>query len=411
MPRTPAFFLLSALATLQIGCGGLAETTEVTSRDVESLSGQGSSADVRVEDASERPRERLVWGDTEHLQQIAPSGDPALGIRGLDLGVSCMLGGELTFVFGDAVADGELLDRDPAARAAPGSGLEDLRLEWERTPDGRFAPLGFTEEIAVGAYEVPVECLENAGQTHVFYASDFDLETEVHGASVLAHVGEDGDFGRMQVDHVVPSTRFINVNVVDDDGTLWIFGSGAYRASSVYLARVPSNQLADRDAWEYLSDSDADGPSFSLVEDDALPLISSECVGELSVRREPERGLYLMTYNCAHPDEPRGVHLRTSETPFGPWSEPIVIFDPVRDGYGQFIHRAVCSETPVYGCAEADDGLGNPGREGEWGGEYGPYLIEPWLESEGGLLTLYYTLSSWNPYAVHLIRTTLLIVN
>src|SRR5207249_9778288 len=55
----------------------------------------------------------------------------------------------------------------------------------------------------------------------------------------------------------------------------------------------------------------------------------------------------------------------------------------------------------IYGIAEA-------GREGEWGGEYGPYLIPQWFRDPApGVHEIVYTLSSWNPYAVHLMRTVL----
>jgi hypothetical protein len=46
-------------------------------------------------------------------------------------------------------------------------------------------------------------------------------------------------------------------------------------------------------------------------------------------------------------------------------------------------------------------------RENDGGGEYGPFLIPEWSHSEGGVHHIVYTLSSWNPYQVHLMETVL----
>lgn len=111
--------------------------------------------------------------------------------------------------------------------------------------------------------------------------------------------------------------------------------------------------------------------------------------------------LWLMTYNA---DSPRGITLRTAPSPGGPWSEPTVIFDPTRAadlGYEHFLHRKESD-------AGADDGLSDRGRNEEWGGEYGPYLVPSWFSlPKAGLVAITYTLSSWNPYQVHVMRTWL----
>src|SRR6185436_9848362 len=99
---------------------------------------------------------------------------------------------------------------------------------------------------------------------------------------------------------------------------LWIFGSGHYRRSAVYLARVPVRDVAERAAWRY-------APDFAAGEPSARPVVDADCVGELSVRREPRSGLWLMAYNSS---KPRGIVLRSARLPTGPLSAPLVIFDP-----------------------------------------------------------------------------------
>jgi hypothetical protein len=233
------------------------------------------------------------------------------------------------------------------------------------------------------------------GETFLFLTTGFDWNTGNYSHSVLASM-PGLDVGALTLRHMVPSAKFINVSVVVDGDTAFVYGSGPYRKSAVYLARVPVAQLADRGAWRYYT---GPGQAFAPGEGGAAPLVTASCVGELSVRRFADVGLYFMAYNC---DAPRGIHLRWARAPEGPWSDPLVIFDPGRDadhGYEHFIHAR-------QSVAGHDDGRSEPARYDEWGGEYGPYLVPRWFAEEpGGVLTLAYTLSSWNPYQVHVLRT------
>jgi hypothetical protein len=213
---------------------------------------------------------------------------------------------------------------------------------------------------------------------------------------VLAHC--DGtDFGHMVLDHVEPSDRFLNIQVVIDHDDAYVFGSGPYRASAVYLARAPLATIADRSTWTYYQGGDSFGPG----EASAAVLVDETHVGELSVRFHAGLGLWLMAYNS--PGAPaRGIHLRTAPAPTGPWSDATAIWQP-EDGYQHYMHVPIS-------VAGFDDGLGEPGREEDWGGEYGPYLVPQWFDGPGtpaGTHSIVYALSSWNPYTVHLIRTVL----
>jgi hypothetical protein len=49
----------------------------------------------------------------------------------------------------------------------------------------------------------------------------------------------------------------------------------------------------------------------------------------------------------------------------------------------------------------------DPGRENEWGGEYGPYQFETLAKGDSSKTTIYYTLSTWNPYTVVLMKSKL----
>jgi hypothetical protein len=70
----------------------------------------------------------------------------------------------------------------------------------------------------------------------------------------------------------------------------------------------------------------------------------------------------------------------------------VVVFDPgwAGTGYGEFMH-----------VRDAPDGLSDPGRENEWGGEYGPYVIDRYTRAlPTGRAAVYFTMSTWNPYNV-----------
>lgn len=55
--------------------------------------------------------------------------------------------------------------------------------------------------------------------------------------------------------------------------------------------------------------------------------------------------------------------------------------------------------------ADDCDQVNDPGRDTEWGGVYGPYVVEDSEQGEPGREVLYFLMSVWNPYAVMLMRT------
>jgi len=49
----------------------------------------------------------------------------------------------------------------------------------------------------------------------------------------------------------------------------------------------------------------------------------------------------------------------------------------------------------------------DPGQEDKWAGEYGPYMIPSPERTHDGVMTVNFVLSTWNPYAVMLMKTDL----
>lgn len=376
-----------AIAILCAACGGGDDDGGgETARDGGNGDGDGGTAD------DVPPPDRLEYRYTEHLGQLtgtALNPTAPIGMSGTDLGVAFSRDGQVGLLFGDAWLD----DRDSMALAP--TVLEEAHpvpdITWVTRPNGQFEPLD-APGVDLNGFDVPVEAVPAGDITYYFFSTGFDFGANRHARSALAH-GPGLDIADLEVDHDVPSDRFINVSVVVDGEDAWIFGDGIYRASPIYLARVPLAEIADRAAWRYYPDF-ADGAG----EESAAPLLDVDCAGELSVRKQPQTGLWLMAYNCGTPE--RGIHLRTATAPTGPWSDPHMIYTPDM-GYQHYMHAR---EADV----GHDDGLSDAGRENEWGGEYGPYLIPEWFSSpEPGVYAIVYTLSSWNPYQVHLMRTVM----
>ena len=335
------------------------------------------------------------------------------GVVGTDLGASFEHDGRLWFLFGDTWPDAD--GGDSAAWTtdrAPEPGVH-LTLVASRgrcsvprvaTPDGG--------RISTRWFEVPLDGFSAGGQMYVFRSTDHFSEAgrEVMGRSVLTRAvgGDPTDLMWLyDVSDVRRGGRFINVScVVVPEGpaglpfagpALLVWGSGRYRASDAYLACVPLGSVEDRGSWRFLTGVDrAERPVWSEDERHARALFPQPEIGELSVTWNAPLGLWLLLYNAG---SPRGINARVAREPWGPWSEPVVVFDPDRPetGYGALMH-----------VKDGPDGLSDPGREHEWGGEYGPYVIDRYTRAlPDRRAAVYFVLSTWNPYNVVLMRMVL----
>jgi Domain of unknown function (DUF4185) len=133
-----------------------------------------------------------------------------------------------------------------------------------------------------------------------------------------------------------------------------------------------------------------------------VPIVRNGTIGDVSVTWCEPLGLWLMTHD-SRPPQTQGIVFAYSRTPWGPWSDPQLIFGP-RDGLGKFIHNPRGQPPdnligPVIGRAQMDPA-------GTHGGAYAPYVVERWTKVRGNELTIYYVLSTWNPYVVVLMRSS-----
>jgi hypothetical protein len=353
--------------------------------------------------------------DREWQQPTVNQTESRFGLIGTDLGVPVEHDGRIYFLFGDSWTthpDDRYRPRDGDSIAYTDSREPEqcLPLQFIIAPDGCYLSPS-VPDIQLGAFEVPTGGFSARGRMYVFFTTDatFDGGVARMGRSVLAVTADGARTFTYCYD--VSRDKFINVAPVvisnhdipglpqlDGQGIL-LWASGRYRASDPYLAYLPMTGVDDRGELRYFAGivAGSDRPAWSAREEHAVPLFSHPCIGELSVSWNLFLGKWLMLYNCR---EPRGINFRTADKPWGPWSEAAVLFDPWGDGgYCHFMHTS----WEFRNC----DSVHDPGREREWGGEYGPYVISPYTVGTSGISTIYFVMSTWNPYNTMLMRSTL----
>ena len=118
---------------------------------------------------------------------------------------------------------------------------------------------------------------------------------------------------------------------------------------------------------------------------------------------------WLMLYNCVGPQ--RGINFRVSDKPWGPWSDPRLLFDPWRDrGYCYFMHSRDHLLCPEGSPNPKDVLVFRTFGDEDWGGEYGPFVIDAYTTGDETTRStvVYFTMSTWNPYQVVLMKSRLI---
>jgi len=334
------------------------------------------------------------------------------GIRGCDLGSSFEHKNRVYFLFGDTWRVNQTpaeQDLDSIAFSIDTDLSAGLNLTFYNQP-----PL--LPAINQHGFNVPLDGVSWNGAMYVFFSTDsYQVDgKDLMGRSVLGRSDNDGydyvyigEFSRRKFLNVSVEPGIIDETLTRITGfavgtpVLWMWGSGRYRASEIYLAVIPLAGLEEMQPVRYF----AGGTAWSANEDDAAPLFCVGDVGELSVRWNPFLARWLALYNSGNP---RGILMHSAPRPWGPWSaNPVMIFDPGTlanpadpcsgAGYGRFMHSA----WNVRACDHVQDDMFSPGhfRDNEWGGEYGPYQITRYTTGANGKWSqIWFTMSTWNPY-------------
>lgn len=359
-------------------------------------------SDIRVLDVRKVSQ---VTGETDRQRHIPTDNrtESRVGLRGVDLGASFEHNGRLVVLFGDTwpVGPNSLerpVDGDAIAFSSDRNPDDGLSLDFVTAPDGKYQAVRIPG-VRLGGFEVPNGGFSANGHMYAVYTTDHSRgpRGEVMGRSVLAR-SDDGKAWTKVYDH--STEHFVNVSpvVVDARDTpglpsksgrfvlMWA-GGREYRRSSPRLACVPEREVEDRSAIRYWTTK-----GWSEKEADAEPVVRHDQVGELSVAYCAPLKKWLMAYNSV---APRGIIMRTADHAVGPWSDLVILFDP-KEGYGRFMH-----------IGNGTDLMTDPGRAGEYGGEYAPYMIPRFFRQTPTGARIYFLMSTWNPYNVVLMRADL----
>jgi hypothetical protein len=391
---------------------------------------------IRYEPGSSTKLEQLIGDEDKELHKPTRSQTVMrYQLQGTDLGYSFEHEGRVYFLFGDTLGS---LDRalDTIATTDTRDPEAGVRLDFLTINEDQYQPVRphKREEthrphrhfnkvryltiqppgISMGAFEVPVSSISLEGQMYVVVSTNHSTDRTTD-RSVLTKYIPPGRFEPLRTISQLPAGRFIKMSMHTEPGPIAglplggpfiiMWGTGVYRKSDAFLSVVPAAHFETGEGTRYFAGLDAVGkPAWSERESDATPIVKNGTMGDLSVTLCKDLGLWLMTYDRREPD--RGVAFSYSRTPWGPWSEPQIIFNAVRDGaLGKFIHDP--RSNPDDGLAGPVIGKGKANPAAVHGGAYAPYVVERWTKFQGAELNLYYVLSTWNPYVVVLMKSRL----
>ena len=259
-----------------------------------------------------------------------------------------------------------------------------------------------------GTFEVPTGGLDVGGKIELFYAGSVELAPRIHATkSYLARWDAPGSLPNYsiarEVDRRVGGAlggHFIQIAPVRHAGSVYLFGTGDYRRSGVYLARLDEAALetgSGQAIYEPTTSSYHDAASLSQAERESVtPLFETEGVGEVSVSYIEAAGLYVALYQR---EEHAGdaiidnrIVVRFAPAPEGPWSDPVTITDMADPVFrAQHCCGATCPGDQILHCDKA--------------GLYGAYLLPAVKVANAGGgrdLDLPLLVSTWDPYNVAL---------
>lgn len=380
---------------------------------------------------------RLTWipGSTVKVEQIVGDCDYGAQARtgqcepttsrtatrakvlGTDIGSSFESQGRLIFLFGDTIGPTEdYFASDTLASSTSTDPAAGLFLDFFTKSDGSpyFVRI---PGVRMGAAEVPHAGIRLDSGTYIVCDTGKDINLPDPGAnaySVLARFDEvERRFTALRTISSMPHGRFVTTSLHAFGSDVLVYGLGAYRASDVYLAIVPASSFDTGQGTRYFAGMANGQPTWSSSESASVPVVvdnplngppwpnNTPTIGYVSVTFSEDLGLWLMTYDGgAQSQATAGVYFAYASEPWGPWSEPQLIFNARRDdAMGTFIHDpSILPNPPGDGLNGPTIGFNDPYTTR--GGIYAPYMIERFTTVSGSRLSIYYTVSTWNPYTV-----------
>ncbi|MEM7427896.1 MAG: DUF4185 domain-containing protein [Pseudomonadota bacterium] len=204
----------------------------------------------------------------------------------------------------------------------------------------------------------------------------------------------------------------------------------------LYLLHHPLSTLdgpGDTINWQpryFAGLADDDTPTWTFNQAAAVPVIENEEIGKVlqhSVAWVRSLQRFVMLYSGRLPrDGPftnAGIFLRTAPHPWGPWSKPAMIWKAAKNGaykcpgimYGNWANGPQCpASDPYRPDLKPNEGLNNcplptDMLNQDLGVEYGVNILDHFTRpgKNIGEATIYWNLSTWNPYRVVLMKTHL----
>ncbi len=352
---------------------------------------------------------RVIWDFGEDpdavatIDAAAAIADPAVMCNALDF-----------YVTGDvpSVAAGvdPSIERDFAGAAMTPPAGQSI-TEYIAQPAGPF-------DFLPGTFEVPTGALGQDDAAWLFYAGL--VETQPRYRATRNYLARWSDPVAAPapayqiirpIDDLVDGAlggHFIQVAPVAHDDEVWLFGTGDYRRSGVYVARLDRDALESGEGTALFDPTQppasawVDAASLDAAAKAAIaPSFETDGVGELSVVWLDDPGLLVAMYQRELHDAGGNITdnrivLRTAPGPQGPWSDAVTVVD-MADPEFTAAHccGTTCEGAQILHCFVA--------------GLYGAYLLPLASVSPGPggslELDLPFVVSTWDPYNVVLMRT------
>jgi hypothetical protein len=338
-------------------------------------------------------------------------------ILGTDIGTSFEDNGKLMILFGDilpATPSPTFGAPDPVATSTTADGESPLQLSVVTRSDGRTPLYIRMQGIDMGANNVPNAGISLSDGTYLVINTGATLaDGQANARSMLVRYDQAAaTFTAGRTISTLPGGRFVFTALRASGSDVYMFGTGNYRASDIYLSVTPAAQFWTGGGTRYYAGHVNGQPTWSTSESAAVPIVRdnpqnaqsySPSVGNVSVGYSTDLGLWIMTYDGGRQSQATGgFYFTYAKEPTGPWATPQLIFNPTRDNaYGAYIHNPAAN--PSDGLTGPTIGQNDPASTP--GGPYAPMLLQRFTKVTGNALRIYYFNSTWNPYTVVKMRS------